>query len=155
MKLRDAAGAYGVKRLDTGAVVVAAGVDVPRVSTGVYEYVLTDPSAGLTYQYAITMVYLGETYVFERTIAAAADDASGSYCTLAEADAIAAAMPGLAKYKAADSATRTAALLAATLDVDAAGPWQGRKFDLATPQVLQFPRVAYESAGSVVGSNWG
>jgi hypothetical protein len=150
VKLRDEAGAYGLRRRDTLEVVVDAGEDFTRKSVGVYEYTLTEPARGLSYEYWVEFVYLGETSRFYKELAGTpvAGDLA-SYCTIDDADAIAAALPGLASYKAADDVAKAAALSLASLDVDAAGPWQGRKYDLSTPQVLEFPRVAYETAASV------
>lgn len=61
VKLSDATGTYGVKRLDTDAVVVADDTAMTEVSTGVYTYTFTDPAAGLTYEYVIEAVYNGIT----------------------------------------------------------------------------------------------
>ena len=65
------------------------------------------------------------------------------YLTVAEADALAATVPALTAWSAADAAAKTKSLARASADVDAAMPYQGRKFDPA--QALQFPRVAYDS----------
>lgn len=80
-------------------------------------------------------------------------DPTRSYLTQAAADAIAAALPPstLLAWNAASPEVKTSALELATADVDAAGPWQGRKYDPtgglngSAPQVLEFPRVAYET----------
>lgn len=151
--LRDPTGAFGVKRTDTDAVVVAAGTALTRISTGVYEYVFTDPAPALTYDYWVEFVYNGDTFRYERISQGGVDAASNSYCTLTEGDAIAATMPAIVvkSYVAGDAAGRTAALVMGTSDIDAAGPYQGRKYDLWTPQVLQFPRVPYESAAAASG----
>jgi hypothetical protein len=53
---------YGVRRTDTGAVVVAAGTAVPNVSPGVYEYTFTDVS-GVPYEYRIAVVAYGRTFI--------------------------------------------------------------------------------------------
>jgi hypothetical protein len=60
--LSDPAGAYGVKRNDTNAVVVADATALTKQSTGVYSYTFTDPAYGLTYTYYVEYVYDGETY---------------------------------------------------------------------------------------------
>lgn len=49
--LRDPTGAYGVKRDDTDATVVAADTAMTHSGTGLYTYVMTEPAAGLTYTY--------------------------------------------------------------------------------------------------------
>jgi len=53
---------WGVRRTDTGAVVVAAGTAVPRMSTGVYEYEYTD-TPGVPYEYRMAVVYGGEKFI--------------------------------------------------------------------------------------------
>lgn len=68
VKLRDSGNTYGIKRNDTDAVVVAAGTDVPKLSTGIYEYELTEPAAGLTYTAWFEIIYNGATYRFEEDI---------------------------------------------------------------------------------------
>ena len=62
-KLSDATGAYGVKRDDTDAVVVADGVDMTKLETGLYEYSF-DAVAGVAYTAYVEFVYLGVTYRF-------------------------------------------------------------------------------------------
>jgi hypothetical protein len=53
---------YGVRRTDTGAVVVAAGTAMTRVSAGIYEYEYSD-SPGLPYEWRFAAIYGGETYI--------------------------------------------------------------------------------------------
>lgn len=60
--LSDATGAYGVKRNDTGAAVVADGTAMTRTATGTYEYSFTPPADGLTYTWAVEYVHDGTTY---------------------------------------------------------------------------------------------
>lgn len=60
------------------------------------------------------------------------------YLTLADADSLAAMLPELSAYKAATDDAREAALRQATLDVDAAMPYQGRRYDPDQPR--EFPR---------------
>lgn len=67
---------------------------------------------------------------------------SVSYLTPAEADAIAATLPALAAWTAASSPEKTTALERASLDVDNAMPYQGRKY--ASDQVNQFPRIPFD-----------
>lgn len=145
--LRDPTAAFGVKRTDTSAVVVAAGTALTKVATGIYEHTFTDPAAGLTYNYWVEFVYGGETHRFEKNLSAPVVDEASVYLTLSAAATIAASLPGLPKWKAAADADRQAALILATWDIDAGGPWQGRKY--ALEQVLEFPRVAYEHAMAV------
>lgn len=63
------------------------------------------------------------------------------YASVAGADALAEQVPGLAAWGAASEAQKLAALRQATKDIDAAGPYQGRKYD--PTQTLAFPRLAY------------
>jgi hypothetical protein len=74
------------------------------------------------------------------TTSATSPTASG-YLDVAEADAMAATMPGLASYTGASSG-KQAALDEASWRVDTLR-FQGRKYDPA--QRLEFPRVAYDS----------
>lgn len=143
VKFSDPTGTFGVKRTDTGAIVVADGTDLDHDGTGLYSYTLVEPAAGLTYHYWIEFVFNGETYRIEKTATAGVAPDADSYCTVEEADAIADALPGLASYKAASDDAKLAALVLATLDLDNNGPWQGAKYDLLTPQALAFPRVPY------------
>lgn len=146
--LRDPTLAFGVKRTDTGAIIVAAGTAFTHVGTGLYQYTITDPAPGLTYQYWIEIVADGETQRIERYSYPPAEADDDVYLTLAEADALAAVMVAaqVAVYVAAGTADRTASLLEATRRIDAAMRYQGRKYEL--DQVLEFPRVPYES-GSI------
>src|SRR4051812_1999940 len=54
---RGADPAYGVKRNDTGAVVVAAGTPMVAGITGVYTYTFPDPVGGLSYTYSIQYTF--------------------------------------------------------------------------------------------------
>lgn len=65
--LSDSAAAYGVRRTDTLAIVVAANTAMTHASTGVYQYTVTDPANGLTYQWSAKVVYAGSTYYFAFT----------------------------------------------------------------------------------------
>lgn len=63
--LRDAGGTFGVRRTDTGVVVV--GISPPASyshgsGTGVYEYTLTGALPGVTYEFAYEVVINGVTY---------------------------------------------------------------------------------------------
>jgi len=70
--------AYGVRRTDTEAVVVAAGTAMEKVSTGVYTYVFDEPEYGLTYEYIVYQVYDGNAYSDDDTIAGTAAALTGT-----------------------------------------------------------------------------
>lgn len=59
--LSDPTGAYGIKRNDTDAVVVADGAAMTHSATGIYTYSFDEPAADLTYGYYVEWVYAGET----------------------------------------------------------------------------------------------
>lgn len=50
-------GTYGVRRADTGAVVVSDGTAMVRQGTGEYEYQITDPAADLVYEGYLEIVW--------------------------------------------------------------------------------------------------
>lgn len=56
--LEDPTGAYGVRRTDTLAVVVAAGTPMVHQGTGYYDYTFTNPADGITYQYWLKITYV-------------------------------------------------------------------------------------------------
>lgn len=60
--LEDFAAAFGVKRLDTDGVVVAAGTAMTKSSTGVYTYDITDPAPNMKYEYWVKFVVGGNTF---------------------------------------------------------------------------------------------
>jgi hypothetical protein len=71
--LTDADATYGVKRLDTGAVVVAhetvaGGID--HDGTGLYSYTLTAPTPGVTYEASFKFVVGGRTSYSTKTLTA-------------------------------------------------------------------------------------
>jgi hypothetical protein len=70
--LSDEDEVYGVKRNDTGAVVVAANTLMTRVATGQYEYTFTEPAAWLAYTAWVKFVYGGNTYYQEVDLPATA-----------------------------------------------------------------------------------
>lgn len=70
---------------------------------------------------------------------------AGGYATAANWKQI----PGLSHLVAGTADTRTAAVLLATLDVDAAMRYQGRRYDLT--QEREFPRLAYSLAYAGLG----
>lgn len=62
VKLSNSAATFGVKRVDTGGVVVADGTDFVNTATGMYEYEFTPTQRGLTYFYYIEIVHGGKTH---------------------------------------------------------------------------------------------
>ena len=66
--LSDPTGAYGVKRNDTDAVVVADGAAFTNIGVGIYEKSWTDPAADLTYTAYAEYVIGGETYWTPKTV---------------------------------------------------------------------------------------
>lgn len=131
-----------VVRLDTAAVVVSTPAALTKVSTGLYRTTIAGLAGGVAHQASVEIVYDGTTSTLTRTFVPASLAAdSASYLSLAEGDALAAAYPGLAKYVAAGSDVREAAMLLASSDVDVSSRWQGRKYDPL--QVREFPRLAY------------
>ena len=154
--LRDAGNTFGVRRRDTLAAVVPAGTAMTHVATGVYAYTFADPEPNLTYHYWVEAVHGGATHRLEGTVAGGAAVNPRSYLTVAAADELAATLPALAAWSAATSPNKATALERASIDVDGAMPYQGRKYDPA--QVNQFPRVPYDgdapaSAALVVDGN--
>ena len=69
VKLADPTGTFGVKRNDTGAVVVANDTAMTRTAAGTYQYGFNDPAPGLTYTYSLKFVYNGQTYYVADTFA--------------------------------------------------------------------------------------
>lgn len=79
VKLSDPTGTYGVKRDDTGAVVVADGTAMEKVTTGIYQYSFTEPADGLSYTAYVEIVYGGATYHFEHDFEDQEPDGDGLY----------------------------------------------------------------------------
>ena len=71
------------------------------------------------------------------------------YLTTTEANALAATLPTLTAWSAATADQKTAALVRATIDVDNAMPYQGRRYTAG--QERQFPRVPYDEAPGSAG----
>jgi hypothetical protein len=139
--LRDPTAAFGMRRADTLAIIVAAGTALTKVSTGVYELTVEDLIAGVNYTYWIETTINGQPTRVEKSYTPPAATTLPSYLTVAAADALAATLPGLAAYKAlTDDAAKLAVLSMATLRLDNSR-WQGRKYD--PDQELEFPRVPY------------
>ena len=67
ISLQDETGTYGLRRIDTQAVVVASGTALTRSALGVYTHTLTDPAADLDYEYVLRIVTGGNTYYYPRT----------------------------------------------------------------------------------------
>jgi len=142
--LTDAAGTYGIKRADTGEIIVEAGEFFTRNGPGAYSYELANPIAGVTYIYSRRLVLGGNTQHKSASVVATAVNTLPSYLMLAEADAMAASLPTVGRYSAGDATTRQQWLAMATVRFDASRRWQGRKFDPA--QTLEFPRVPHPHA---------
>src|SRR5205085_488632 len=68
------------------------------------------------------------------------------YLEVAEADTLAADLPTLTAWSAASSPDKELALNQASLDVDGAMPYQGRRYD--AQQSRQFPRVAEDDGAA-------
>ena len=64
----DFDGTFGVKRLDTGAVVVADGVSLTRIAEGEYSYTFTDPAPNLVYEYWVQFLVGGDTFYSGMTV---------------------------------------------------------------------------------------
>ena len=160
--LRDSTNSYGVKRADTGEILVAAGTAMGHNGTGLYSVTIADAAAGVTYLWGWQIVLDGDIYQDDEEVVAPADAVAASYLTLDEADAIAGTLlSGLvAAYMAAEPPQKQAALEAASADVDGACRWQGRKYDgdgaiSGTAQVLEFPRLAYGDASYAIAPTLG
>ncbi|QOV90890.1 DnaT-like ssDNA-binding protein [Humisphaera borealis] len=145
--LRDSTNTYGVKRTDTNAVVVAAGTAMVNAGGGIWRKSFDEPALGLTYAYGYRITWDDGSYNDGSRTIAGSTDAGPSYLTVATASAVLVSVPStqLAAYRAASDADKLAALVQATAEIDAAGPWQGRRYDLdPAVQTLEFPRVPYE-----------
>lgn len=85
VKLQDKDGIYGVRRTDTGAVVVASGTAMTHAGGGVYTYTFDEPDDGLTYEYSVRVAETigggSNTYYVEQT--KTATPAWGDLTTLA------------------------------------------------------------------------
>lgn len=143
--LSDAGATYGVRRADTQAVVVAAGTAMTRDGLGLYSYTLASYVQGLTYEYSTAATVGGRVYYYAKRLVApveivSTDDGSGAYLTIAQADALAATLPGLPAYRAlSDVSKKSGFLLQASDDVDNGMRYQGRKYD--PTKARQFPRI--------------
>lgn len=81
---------------------------------------------------------------------AGADPIDGSYLTVVAARELGASLPGLTTLLAKTDEQLAVLLFASSLDIDAAMPYQGCKYDTSGEQVREFPRyqrvaTSYES----------
>ena len=58
--------AFGLKRTDTNAIIVAAGTTFNHIGTGTYQYTFTDPAPNLTYDYWRQLTVDGQTFWEEK-----------------------------------------------------------------------------------------
>jgi hypothetical protein len=81
VKLSDPTGTFGVRRQDTGDIIVADGTDYSHDGTGVYSYTIDGDLlvAGKVYEYWRERVYNGVTARVERTFTAGLAEATGWY----------------------------------------------------------------------------
>lgn len=148
--LSDPTGTFGIKRAGDGEPVVAAGTAMAMDSTGVYSYLYTaagsgvviDPVAGTAYVAFVKHSFGGADYYGEVEFTVASTTAADSYIpTITEAKTLGAtltALPGVTALMATGDAELGALLLAASLDIDTAMPYQGCKYDPS--QEREFPR---------------
>lgn len=142
--LADATDAYGVRRADTQAVVVAAGTAMTRTATGKYSITFTPPADGLTLEYAPRVVYGGNTYQLATITVNPDPPANGAYLTASQARALATGtpgQPGLSTLLALDDLALAGLLLLASIDIDHAMPYQGTPYDTTGAQERAFPRA--------------
>ena len=146
-----------VARTDTGATLVTAAA-MTTAGGGVWTYAIADPAPGLSYFCTIVFAFVdGGTFTRVRTIASAAAtvaDGLPRYLSVARSLVLAPSMLGLAPYLAAAAPVQSAALAAATMDIDTALRYQGRRVDVLN-QVTEFPRVAYEARGGGLDTSYG
>jgi len=76
--LSDPTGAYGVKRNDTDAAVVADATAMTEIGGGIYARTFTDPAPGLSYTGWVEYAYDGETYHASHTFTGPAADAAAA-----------------------------------------------------------------------------
>ena len=149
--LSDPAAAYGVERLDTGAVVVAAGTAMTYVSPGVYAYTFTDPAPALQYRAYVAWTYRGITS-YQEVLKTGGGDLLPRYLQTTDAAALAPSLLPLPAFAAATTTQQSAALTAASADIDRAMRYQGRK--LHRLQQLEFPRLPYFERFGAFGDLW-
>lgn len=71
--LSDPNGEYGVRRRDTGEVVVPAGTPMSNPSAGVYTYTFTDPASRLEYEFYVRFTDGGEEHYIQGSIVGGRD----------------------------------------------------------------------------------
>jgi len=81
VELATADAAYGVKRNDTDAVVVASGVAMDHLDTGLYSHTFDDDDLDLTYTYSLKIVYGGVTSYTTGTIVGASTPSAALHLT--------------------------------------------------------------------------
>jgi hypothetical protein len=153
--MSDPTGAFGVRRTDTNAVLVAAGAAADHPSTTFYQKTITDPAAGIPYE-AWFKLTVGTDTIYRRVLkmSGGAESDTLSYLTVTKLRALLARMPAamFPRLSAGSDAAVLAGAVQASIDIDAAGPWQGRKYQIAwgttAEQVLEFPRVAYDDGAA-------
>lgn len=138
--LSDATATYGVRRADTGGVVVAANVAMTHAATGTYTSTFTDPAPGLVYQYVVKATIGAAIHWFERRYVTPVP----AYLDVDEADELAATTSGLVSWSGAAAPAKALALIRASDDVDHAAAYQGRRYATTPPQPREFPRLAFE-----------
>jgi hypothetical protein len=148
--LADPAGAFGAKRTDTDATVVAANTGMTRASVGLYRYTFTAPAAGLTYNWWAKVTDTdGAVYHIERTYLDEVPTAGlPSYLTLAQAEGLAAGM-ALKAWASKTNTEKSNALAMASLRIDAAMRYQGGRYE--PDQSLEFPRIDGSRATTATG----
>lgn len=84
VRFSDPTSAYGLRRLDTLEVLVANNTALTNISTGVYQYTVTDPAGSPDYEYWIEFEYDNETTRVYFSPADDDDDAPAGESTLSE-----------------------------------------------------------------------
>jgi hypothetical protein len=64
VELTDNQGGFGVRRMDTGEVIVASGVPMDNSQPGLWTYEFEDPAEGIYYECAIKATVDGDPYYF-------------------------------------------------------------------------------------------
>lgn len=80
----DPTATFGLIRKDNSQVIIAAGVALTRLATGVYNYAFTDPAPGLFYRYYLKVVNGASNVYVERETSieqAAVIDVTGRYAS--------------------------------------------------------------------------
>ena len=129
---------YGIKRLDTSAVVVSNNTPMIKESTGTYSYEFTDPEVDLTYQFSIKFVYGGaEYYIVEQFSGPSSVILGAYYCSLSNANDIISTFIDSESWDSATDTNKNKALSEATRIIDSLN-YIGNKYN--SNQDGQFPR---------------